>query len=298
MPITTGNFAKLLWPGLNAIYGKKYNEHKQEWPEIFSQYKSRRSFEEDLSVSGFGLARQKGEGSPIQYDTERQGFLQRYTHVVWALGFIVTKEMFEDDLYDVVGERRARGLAFSMRQTKEINGANILNRGFNTSFTFSDGQPIYSTSHPRISGGTWSNRLAVNADLSEAALEQAFIDIMKFDNDRGFKIAVRPTKLIIPVDLWPTAEKLLETEYKTDSADNTVSVIYRKVPFVVNHYLTDSDAWFLKTDVEDGFKYFERRPDSFDMDNDFDTENAKFKASGRYSFGITDVRATFASPGV
>jgi hypothetical protein len=297
MPISTGNFAKLLYPGLNKIYGKAYDEHKVEWTDLFEQFKSRRAWEEDLSVSSFGLARVKGESSAIEYDTERQGYLQRYTHVVYALGFAITKEMFEDDLYDVVGERRARGLAFSMRQTKENIAANVYNRAFNSSYTFADGKELLATDHPNVAGGTWANELATAADLSEAALEQACIDIMKYTNDRGLKIAVRPTKLIVPVDLWPDATKLLETQYEVGTANNTVSVIYKKFPLTVNHYLTDSDAWFLRTDVSDGMKYFERRGDSFDMDNDFDTENAKFKATARYSFGATDPRGLYGSPG-
>jgi hypothetical protein len=297
MPIATGNFAKLLWPGLNKIYGKAYDEHPVEWPELFDKFTSRRAWEEDLSISSFGLARVKGEGAPIEYDTERQGYLQRYSHVVYALGFAITKEMFEDDLYDVVGERRARGLAFSMRQTKETIAANVYNRAFNSSYTYADGKELLATDHPNVAGGTWSNELSTASDLSEAALEQACIDIMKYTNDRGLKIAVRPTKLIVPVDLWPEATKLLETQYEMGTNNNTISVVYKKFPLVVNHYLTDTDAWFLRTDVSDGMKYFERRGDKFDMDNDFDTENAKYKATARYSFGATDPRGLFGSPG-
>ena len=297
MAINTGNFAKALWPGVNKWYGKAYDEHKVEWTELFDQFKSRRAWEEDVGTSGFGLPVIKGEGSPITYDTERQGFIQRYTHVVYALGFIITREMFEDDLYDIVGEKKARGLAFSMRQGKETVLANIYNRAFNSSYTFADGKEILATDHPNVAGGTWANELSTAADLSEAALEQACIDIMKFTNDRGLKIAVRPTKLIIPVDLWPEAEKLLETQYEVGTANNTKSVIYKKFPFVVNHYLTDTDAWFLRTDAPDGMKYFERRGDSFDTDNDWETENAKFKATTRYSAGVTDPRGLFGSPG-
>jgi phage major head subunit gpT-like protein len=297
MPISTGNFAKALWPGVNAWYGREYTEFKTEWPELFTQHKSRRAWEEDVGTSGFGLAVIKAEGAPFTYDTERQGYIQRYTHVEYGLGFTITRNMVEDDLYDVVGERRAKGLAFSMRQTKEIVGANVFNRGFNSTYTFSDGKEIFATDHPNVAGGTWANELATAADLSEAALEQACIDLQKFTNDRGLKIAVRPKKLVIPVDLWPDAEKLLETQYEVGTPNNTKSVIYKKFPYVVNHYLTDPDAWFILTDVGNGFKYFERRGDSFDSDNDFDTENAKFKASARYCFGLTDPRAGFASPG-
>jgi len=297
MATATGNFAKLLWPGLNAIYGKNYKEHKTEWTEIFDQFTSKQNWEEELGVVGLGLPVLKGEGDAITYDTERQGFLQRYTHSVWALGFIITRELFEDDLYDVVGEKKARGLAFSMRQAKEILGTNVLNRAFNSTYAFADGKEILATDHPNVSGGTYANELAVAADLSELSLEQAMIDIMKFTDDRGLKINVRPLKLIVPVDLWPDAQKLLETQYEVGTANNTISVVYKKLPMVVNHYLTDSDAWFIKTDVSDGLKYFNRRSDSFNMDNDFDTENAKFKATFRCSFGITNVKALFGSPG-
>lgn len=297
MPISTGNFAKALWPGVNKWYGKAYDEHKTEWTELFDQYKSRRAWEEDVGISSYGLPIIKGEGAAFEMDTERQGFIQRYTHVVYGLGFVITREMFEDDLYDVVGERRARGLAFSMRQGKEVVGANVYNRAFNTSYTFSDGKALCVTDHPNIAGGTWANTLSTAADLSEASLEQAFIDIMKFTNDRGLKISIKPIKLIVPVDLWPDAEKLLETQYELGTANNTKSVVYKKVPFSVNHYLTDADAWFLRTNAPDGMKYFERRGDAFDSDNDFDTENAKFKASSRYSVGCTDPRGIYASPG-
>lgn len=299
MPITTGNFAKALWPGVNKWYGKAYDEHKVEWTELFDQYKSRRAWEEDVGTSGFGLAVVKGEGAPITYDTERQGYIQRYTHVVYALGFIITKEMFEDDLYDIVGEKRARALAFSMRQTKENIAANVYNRAFNSSYTFADGKEILATDHPNIAGGTWANELTTAADLSEASLEQAVTDLMKFTNDRGLRIAVRPQKLIIPVDLWAEADKIMQTSTEPFTANLTKNVVRGKFPggVVVNHYLTDTDAWFIRTDCPDGLKYFERRGDAFDMDNDFETENAKFKASARYSFGITDPRALFGSPG-
>lgn len=300
MPIATGNWAKALWPGINAWYGKAYNEHEVEWTKLFEQYKSRRAWEEDVGTSGFGLARIKGEGAPIEYDTERQGYIQRYSHVVYALGFVVTKEMFEDDLYDIVGARRAQALAFSMRQTKETIGANVYNRAFNSSYTFADGKEILATDHPNIAGGTWANELTTAADISEASLEQAITDLMKFTNDRGLRIAVRPKSLIIPVDLWAEVEKILDTKYEVGTANNTISVINRsKFPggVHVNHYLTDTDAWFIRTDVNNGLKYFERAKDSFDSDNDFDTSNAKFKAEARYSFGITDPRSLFGSPG-
>jgi hypothetical protein len=297
MPISTGNFAKALWPGINAWYGKEYAEHKTEWTELFDQFKSRRAWEEDVGYTGFGLPVIKGEGETITYDVQRQGFVNRYTHVVYALGFIITREMFEDDLYDIVGEKRARGLAFSLRQGKEILAANVYNRAFNSTYTFGDGKELLATDHPNVGGGTYANELTTAADLSEASLVQACIDLMKFTDDRGMKIKVMPKKLIIPVDLWPDTERLLETQYEVGTGNNTVNIVYKKMPYVVNHYLTDTDAWFIRTDVKDGLKYFERRGDSFDMDNDFDTENAKFKASFRCSFGATNPKALFGSPG-
>lgn len=299
MTITTGNFAKLLYPGINAIYGKSYGEHKVEYTELFDTFKSRRAWEEDLGISSFGLAQVKGEGAGITYDNEQQGYLTRYTHVTYGLGFVITREMVEDDLYDVVGERKARGLAFSMRQTKETVAANVYNRGFNSSYTGGDGKEMLATDHPNVSGGTWSNELTTAADLSEAALEQACIDIMKYTNDRGLKIAVRPQKIIVPVDLVHVVDKIMKTEYEVDTANNTVNVVRSKFPggVCVNHYLTDTDAWFIRTNVPQGMKHFERRADDFSLEDDFDTDNARFKATARYSFGWTDPRGIFGSPG-
>lgn len=299
MLITSGSFAKALWPGVNEWYGKAYNEHKVEYTDLFDTYTSRRAWEEDVGISGFGLAQIKAEGEPVKRDVERQGFITRYTHVTYALGFTISREMVEDDLYDVVGERRARGLAFSMRQTKEIVAANVYNRAFNAAFVGGDGKPMIAPDHPNVAGGTWSNQPAVAADLSEAALEQACIDIGKWTNDRGLKIAIMPKSLIVPVDLMFEANKIMKTEYEVGTANNTVNVVRSKFPggVVVNHYLTDPDAWFIRTNAPSGLKYFERRPDTFSMEDDFDTDNAKFKATARYSFGWTDPRGIYGSPG-
>lgn len=295
--IASGNFSRALWPGINAWYGAEYNEHKVEWTELFDQYKSDKQWEEDVSYNGFSLPVIQGEGEPVTYDVQRQGFTTRYTHVVYALGFMITRIMVEDDQYNVVGEKKARKLAFSMRQGKEVVLTNIYNRAFNSSFTFGDGKEILATDHPNISGGTYANELSTSADLSEASLEQACIDLMKYVDDRGNRIAVKPKKLIVPVDLWPDAEKLLGTQYEVGTANNTISIVYKKMPLVVNHYLTDADAWFIRTDVKDGMKYFSRRDDEFGTDNDWDTENAKFKASHRYSGGVSNPKALFGSPG-
>lgn len=299
MAINTGSFSKALWPGVNAWYGKAYNEFKVEYTDLFTTHTSRRAWEEDVGYSGFGLAQVKGEGASISYDTARQGFVNRYTHVVYALGFIITKEMVDDDLYDVIGQTRASGLAFSLRQTKEVLAANVYNRAFNTSYTGGDGKPLGSASHPNIAGGTWSNMPAVDADISETVLEQATIDIQKFTNDRGLRISIRPKKIIIPVDLDYDTNKILKTEYEVGTTNNTVNLVRSRFPggAVVNHYLTDTDAWFIMTDAPNGMKYFERQADTFDSDDDFDTNNAKYKGQFRCSFGWTDPRAMYLCQG-
>lgn len=302
MAINTGNFSKALWPGVNAWYGKEYSEFPVEYTDLFQTYSSRKAFEEDVGVSSFGLAQIKPEGQAVAYDTETQGFITRYTHVVYALGFIITKEMFDDDQYDVVGERRARGLAFSMRQTKEIVGANIYNRAFNSSYTFGDGSALIVSNHANVAGGTFSNLLSVAANLSEAALEQACIDIAKFTNDRGLRINVQPQSLHIPVDLQFEAERILKSQYRVGTANNDVNALVSMGKFPkgikMNHYFTSTTAWFLRTNCPDGMKHFSREDDSFAEDNDFDTDNAKFKAQARYSFGNTDPRAIYGTPGV
>ena len=306
--ITSSSFAKALWPGVNAWYGKAYSEYPTEWDKIFTKYSSKKAYEEDVGTSGFSLAQTKPEGQPIAYDDERQGFTTRYTHITYGLGFIVTREAFDDDQYDVVGQRKAQALAFSMRQTKEVLGANVLNRAFNTSYLGGDGATLIasagggSASHANVAGGTWTNGPTAAVDLSEAALEQACIDVANFTNDRGLKIAVRPQKLVIPVNLMFEAERILKTTGRVSTDLNDINAIKQMGMFpggvVVNHYLTDTDAWFILTDTPHGLKMFERRGDAFEMDNDFDTENAKFKASFRASFGWTDPRGIYGSAGV
>jgi len=302
MTINTGSFSKALWPGVNAWYGKEYAEFKVEWTELFDQFTSRKAFEEDVGVSSFGLAQVKPEGQGVQYDTEIQAFITRYTHIVYGLGFIVTQEAFDDDLYDVIAEKRARGLAFSMRQTKEVVGANVYNRAFTSGYTGGDGSVMIATNHSNAIGGTWSNKLSVAANLSEAALEQACIDIAKYTNDRGLKINVIPQKLVIPVELQFEADRILNSTKRVGTSNNDKNSIGDSGRFpggvAMNHYLTSTTAWFIRTDVKDGMKYFSRKDDSFTEDNDFDTENAKFKATGRYSFGWTDPRAVYGTPGV
>lgn len=298
--ITSSSFAKLLWPGLNAIYGKEYNDYATEWDKLFEYNKSDRAYEEDLGLSSFGLASVKAEGAPITYDSERQGFTTRYNHVVYALGFILTREIYEDDQYGKVGAQKAKALARSLRQTKEIIGAGIYNRATTAGYTGGDGVVLLSASHPNVAGGTFSNIIATASDLSEAALEQAVIDIAGFRDDRGLLIAAKPRKLVIPYQQQFEAKRILGAEGRVGTDLNDPNVLKDQGIFsevVVNHYLTDADAWFILTDVKEGLKYFERRADQFEMDNDFDTENAKYKATARYSFGWSDPRGIYGSLG-
>lgn len=300
MAINTGNFGKALWPGINAWWGQEYNQYETKYDKMFDTFTSRKRFEEDVGTSMFGIAPQKPEGTPVQYDTAQQGFLTRYNHVTYALGFIITEEMIEDDLYDVVGQKNARALAKSMRVTKELVGANVFNRAFDSNYKGGDGVEMISASHPNVAGGTWSNKIATASDLSEASLEQAVIDIMKWTDDRGLPIMVQPKRLIIPVDLVFDAERILKSVNRVGTPDNDINALNSMGRFddvLSNRYLTDTNAWFIKTDVNDGLKYFERKADEFAMDNDFDTSNYKYKAVGRYSFGWSDPRGVYGSAG-
>ena len=302
--ITTSNFAKDLVPGVKTWFGQKYKEYPIEYLDIFEKTNSTRAFEEEMGVTGFGLAAVKTEGGGVAYDDQEQGYVSRYTHVTYGLGFIITREMYEDGIAVTVALRRANALAFSIRQTKEIIGANVLNRAFNANYTMgsnSDGKELCATDHPNKSGGTWRNELATPADLSEAALEQACIDIAAFTTDRGLKIAIMPQKLIIPTSLEFDAMRILESVGQSGTANNDINALKASKKFPkgisVNHYLTDPDAWFIQTNCPDGLKYMERRADAFGTENDFDTENAKFKATFRGSFGWSDPRGIFGSPG-
>lgn len=303
MPITTGSLAKALWPGVSAWYGEKYNEWPVEYTQLFDEEKSTKAFDEDVGISGFGLAVEKAQGSGVSYDDAEQSYIQRYINKTYALGFIITEEAIEDNQYNiaVLGRRDARALAFSMRQTKEILAANVYNRAFNSSYTFGDGKEMCATDHPLHAGGTFSNELAVSADLSEAALEQACIDIAGFANDRGLKISVMPQSLHINAANMFEAERILKSVLQNDSANNAINALRSKGAFPqgvkVNHYFTDADAWFIRTNCPEGLKYKNRVGNEFKPDNDFDTGNAKFKARFRCSFGITDPRAVFGSPG-
>jgi hypothetical protein len=299
--INTGSFSKALWPGVNTFYGLAYDEFPVEWDKLFDTYTSRKAFEEDVGVSAFGLAPVKSEGQSVAFDTAIQGFITRYTHVTYGLGFIITREMYEDDLYDVIGEKRAKALALSMRQTKETVGANVFNRAFNSAYIGGDQVSMINTAHPNAAGGTQSNQPLVNANLSEAALEQAIIDIARFTNDRGLKMAFLAETLHIPPELMFEAERILASQFRVGTPNNDMSAFVRmgKIPggYHVNHYFTSVTNWFIRTNCPDGMKYFERVADTFSEDNDFDTDNAKFKAYGRYSFGWTDWRSIYGAQG-
>ncbi len=300
MPLNTGSISKLLWPGLNKIWGETYPQYKEEWPEIFTKHTSSRNWEEDLGMAGFTLLSIKGEGAPITYDTMKQGFISRYVHVVYASGFQITREAVEDNLYSIEADKKARALGKAEKQTRDTIGANILNRAFTAGYTGGDGSILCVSTHPNVSGGTWSNVLSTAAPLSEASIEDMSIAIWALTDDRGLKAALKPRKLIIPAALSFEADRLFHTSGRVGTANNDKNTMENYFPdgYSVNHYLTSTTAYFVKTDASDGFKYFERRAAEFKADNDFDTENAKFKVSSRYSFGWTDPRCVYGTPGV
>jgi len=299
--ITTGSHPKALWPGIKAWWGQVYDEHPEEYTALFDKESSQQNYEEDVQVTGFGLAPVKSEGAGVQYDSEVQGFTTRYTHVAYALGYIVTKEELDDNLYEQVSKKRSAALAMSFRQTKENVAANIYNRAFNSTYKGGDGVELCSTAHPNTSGGTYSNKLTVDADLSEAALEDATIALMGFQNDRGLLINVMPKSLHIARQEYYNAARILKSVNQPTNANNDINVLRANNVFpggaVLNHYFTSPHAWFIRTNVRDGMKYYERVGISFDQDNDFDTMNAKAKGYERYSFGWTDPRAVFGSNG-
>jgi hypothetical protein len=300
MTITTGQIAKLLWPGLNARWGAKYTEHAKEYTDLVSIESSERAYEEDQEMTGFGLAPIKPQGQATQYDDMTQGVTSRYTHIAYSLGFIITREAIKDNLYEKVGMQRTGSLGFSMRQTKENVVANLYNRGFNSSYTGADGVCMLSTAHPSLSGNQ-SNILATAADLSEASLEDLCIQIGTATNSRGMKISITPRSLIIPVNLQFEAARILKSTLQNDSANNAINVLKSMGMFPdgvkVNHYLTDTDAFFIRTDVEDGLKLFQREEAEFAQDEDFDSSNLKYKAYERYSVGWTDWRGIYGTPG-
>lgn len=301
VPINTGSYVKALVPGVNAWWEAKHNEHATEWTKLFERYKSSRAYEEDVQRTGLGYLQVKGEGEPITYDGHVQGPVTRYVHTVYALGFIITREMFEDNQYTEISFRGTEDLAFSTRQTNEVLAANVYNRAFNSSYVGGDGVEMCSTAHPNVGGGTWSNEANPASALSEASIEQMCIDIGKWQNDEGLQIAVIPKTLHIPIDLMFEAKRILGTPYRVGTADNDINALHSMGKFgepEVNHYFTDTNAWFVRTDAPHGLKCFDRRMEEFGTDdNDFDTENAKFKVTFRRSFGWTNPRGIWGNEG-
>jgi hypothetical protein len=297
--ITTGSIAKALWPGVNKFWGE-YSEYPLECTALFDQETSDRAYEEDVLVPGFGLAPAKTQGAAVQYDTHQQGYISRYTHITYALGYILTYEEIQDNQYPELAKSRTRRLAFALRQTKETVAANVYNRATNASYTGGDGVALLSASHPS-QAGLLSNILSPAADLSESSLEDLLIQIMTSTDDRGLKVQIMGKKLIVPPALLFEASRILKSTLQNDTANNAVNAIRAEgmLPegVAVNHYLTDTDAWFVRTDTPEGLKMFTRMPLEFSEDNDFDTMNLKYKAMERYSVGWTDFRGLYGSPG-
>ena len=300
--ITTGAHPKALWPGIKEWWGRSYSEHKEEWPDLFESETSDKAYEEDVEISGFGLAPIKPQGSAIDYDTEVQAAVTRYTHVAYALGYIVTYEELRDDLYEVVSKRRAKQLAFSFRQTKENVCANVYNRAFSSSFTGGDGVSMINSAHPTTTGGNQSNVLTTAADLSEASIENLVIQIMQALNGRGLKISLMPESIHVPTQLWFESNRVLKSVLQNDTANNAINVLRATGTFPrgikVNHYFTSATAYFIRTNIPNSLTYFERDEISFDQDNDFDTKNAKAACYERYSGFWADFRGIYGNQGV
>ena len=300
MAISRNQLVKELEPGLNALFGLEYDRYENQHTQIFDTENSDRAFEEEVMLSGFGSAQVKPEGSSVNYDDATETFTARYTHETLALAFSITEEAVEDNLYDKISSRYTKALARSMSNAKQVKGANVLNRAFNSSYTGGDGLELCSTAHVTL-GGNVKNELSTAADLNETSLEQALIDIAGMTDDRGLKISLNGTKMIIPVNLQFTAERLMKTSQRVGTADNDINAAKSMgmIPqgYVVNNFLTDTDAWFIKTDAPNGLKHFQRTPVSTKMEGDFETGNVKYKARERYSFGWSDWRGIFGSPG-
>ena len=300
MAISRAQLLKELLPGLNALFGMEYAKYGDEHAEIYETESSDRSFEEETKLSGFSAAPVKDEGSAIEYDNAQEAWSARYTHETIAMGFSITEEAIEDNLYDSLSSRYTKALARAMAYTKQVKAAAILNGGF-AGATYGDGQTLFSTAHPLVSGGTNSNRPAVAADLNETSLEAAVIQISGWTDERSLLIAAQPRKLIIPPALQFVATRLLDTEGRVGTADNDINALRNNgsIPegYSVNHYLTDVNGWFLMTDVPNGLKHFTRSPMATSMDADFDTGNSRYKARERYSFGVSDPLGIYGSPG-
>ena len=300
MAISRAQLAKELEPGLNALFGLEYNRYENEHAEIFEEESSDRAFEEEVMLGGFATAPVKGEGTAITFDDAQETYTARYQHETIALAFSITEEAIEDNLYDRLASRYTKALARSMAQTKQIKAAAVLNNAFSTGSPIGDGTALCSASHPSLSGNQ-RNLLSTPADLNETALEQMLIDIAGLTDERGLKIAVRGMKLIIPKELQFVAERVINSNLRSATADNDLNAMKSMGMLpegaVVNHFLTDTDAYFIKTDAPNGFKYFNRAPIKTGMEGDFDTGNMRFKARERYSFGVSDWRAVFGTPG-
>jgi hypothetical protein len=301
MAISRAQLLKELLPGLNALFGLEYKRYGEEHKEIYETESSERSFEEETKLSGFSAAPVKNEGSAIAYDNAQEAFTARYTHETIALGFSITEEAVEDNLYDSLSARYTKALARAMSYTKQVKAAAVLNNGFSASYVGGDGVALFSNAHPLVGGGTNSNIPTVAADLNETSLENAVIQIAAWTDERGLLIAARPRKLVIPPSLQFVATRLLETELRVGTADNDINAIKNNgsIPegYAINHFLTDTNAWFLTTDVPNGLKHFVRTPMATGMDGDFDTGNVRYKARERYSFGWSDPLGVFGSAG-
>lgn len=301
MAISRAQLLKELLPGLNALFGLEYKRYPDEHKEIYEVESSERSFEEETKLSGFSAAPVKAEGSAIAYDNAQEAWTARYNHETIAMGFSITEEAVEDNLYDSLSSRYTKALARAMAYTKQVKAAYILNQGFSSAVTYGDGVALFSTAHPLVSGGTNSNRPAIAADLNETSLEAAVIQIAAWTDERGLLIAAKPKKLIIPPALMFVATRLLETELRVGTTDNDLNAIKNNgaIPggYTVNHWLTDTNGWFLTTDVPNGLKHFVRASLENKMDGDFDTGNVRYKARERYSFGVSDPLGIFGSPG-
>ena len=300
MAISRGQLVKELEPGLNALFGLEYKRYENQHLEIFDTENSDRAFEEEVMLSGFANAQVKPEGSGVTFDNAQETFTARYTHNTIALAFAITEEAIEDNLYDRLASRYTKALARSMANTKQVTAANVLNNAFSSSYVGGDGVALLATNHPTIAG-TFKNTLSTAADLNETSLEQALIDINALTDERGLKIAARGIKMIVPAELQFTAERLMKSSQRTGTADNDTNAIRSmglvQEGYVINNFLTDSDAWFLKTDVPNGMKMFVRAPIKTAMEGDFDTGNVRYKARERYSFGWSDPRGLYGSPG-
>jgi len=298
MAISRAQLVKELEPGLNALFGLEYKQYVNEAAEIFDTENSDRAFEEEVMLAGFANAAVKPEGQGVTFDSAQETFTARYTNETIALAFAITEEAIEDNLYDRLASRYTKALARSMANTKQVKGAAVLNNGFNSSYAGGDGKELFATDHPTLAG-TFSNELATAADLNETSLEQALIDIAALTDERGLKIAARGMKLVIPSALQFTAERLMKSKGRTGTADNDINAINNMgaIPegYVVNHYLTDTSKWFIKTDVPNGLKHFTRAPLKTSMEGDFDTGNVRYKARERYVFGFSDPRGAFGS---